>query len=136
MECVGHPHGSLNWPTQIALRESRIGGWRGPYEVREAQGVIRREKLSFWIRSYTLQSKLLDHLLYCLAESTDYLATNILNHGFNLYFRVPSVLPLERQFLKYFMSSRSVLQHYHSATIGSAYFWLVGEYTSGFWSYQ
>ena len=48
VECGGHPHGNSNWPVRIAWREIRIGGWRDPHEAREAQGVIRREQLSFW----------------------------------------------------------------------------------------
>ena len=38
---------------------------------------------------------------------------------------------LDRQFHKYFRRFRSVLQHYHSATTGSVYFWLAGEYAGG-----
>ena len=134
--CGGHPHGSSNWPIQITWRESRIGRWRGPHEAREAQGVIRSEQLSFWIDSYTLQSNLLGCSLYCFAESTGCLATNLSSGRFNLYFGGPSVPALERQFHKYFRSSGSVLQHYHSTTTGSACFWPAGEYAGGVWSYQ
>ena len=136
MEGGGHPLGSSNWPIQIVWRESRIGGWKDTHEAREAQGVIRREQLSFWIHSYTLRSKLLDCLFCCLAESTDCLAMNLSSLRFNLYFGGPSVPALERQFHKYFRSSGSVLQHYHSTTTGVVCFWLAGEYARGVWSYQ
>jgi len=54
----GHPHGDLNWPIRIAWREIRIGGWRGLHEAREAQGVIRREELSFWDSFIHLANKI------------------------------------------------------------------------------
>jgi len=47
VECGGHSHRNSNCPIQITWRESRICGWRGPHEAREAQGVMRREQLSF-----------------------------------------------------------------------------------------
>jgi len=58
VECGGHPHGHSNWTIQIAWREILICGWRDPCEAREAQGVIRREKLSFWDSFIHLANKI------------------------------------------------------------------------------
>ena len=67
-----------------------MGGWRGPHEAKGAQGVIKRDQLSFCFHLSHLQTN--THLFTLLfSESTSCLATSLSCERFNLYFGGPSV---------------------------------------------